>query len=802
MHSSYRKRALAWVLVFLMVLTTAFSNSTIFVNATEDKNIRVASIDDFESYKDDAAVGKAWVKNQWGGDPVSASLATGVSSSTAMKYDYTIGDNGYAGLIKSGTIKTTGYEGISVWYQPDNSGNTLVLQLNVGETSYEYTETLTGTSAKTLQVPFDKFIEKDGTKAFSSATANSIAIYVNKGNSTGDNTLYFDDLGMYYSITPVQSVVLDKTEVSIEIGSTEKLSATVTPDDATDTTVTWETSDASVATVTDGTVSAEGTGTATITATADGVSAYCNVTVTGKAPIILDSFDAGISGWDGALGSNYSDIAGVSYDNLNKALQVAVNYDGTADSEARIYKNYEEGIDLSSRSYLGYHITYPEDLDGKFAAKIYGSSATRTQTDEVDPSVTAATTRTETTTKVPATTQATTQAPATTQATTQAPATTQATTQAPATTQATTQAPATTEAVGNSDGGMYISGSKLYTAGGQEVVMRGVNLAHVFYRDRSATDLQKISDLGANAVRIVLTNGASAANGWQKEKNTPDDIRPLVEFCRANGIVAVLDDQTTTGGDSQSYLDDAVSYWIGMKDFMNEYKDCVILNIANEWSGSWVSSNSNYVPAYKSAIAKLRDAGIENVLMVDAAGWGQDILGLADVAQSLLDADEDKNTMFSGHMYCYGAPSTEGIKERIDAFKNKNLCFCVGEFGWRHKGDNGAQDIDYKTIMSYGQENCAGWLAWSWYGNGAEGSYLAEGDLDMVTADNSLKSPWGTDVAAQWKGATKYNFGGGSQTPSTTQSTNTTQAATTTQSTGGNTDSNGGMYVKVRNQYP
>ena len=136
MHSSYRKRALAWILALFMVITTAFSNSTYYVNATDDKNIRVASIDDFESYKDDAAVGKAWSKNQWG-DSASASLATGVSSSTAMKYDYTIGDNGYAGLIKSGTIKTTGYEGISVWYQPDNSGNTLVLQLNVGDTSYE-----------------------------------------------------------------------------------------------------------------------------------------------------------------------------------------------------------------------------------------------------------------------------------------------------------------------------------------------------------------------------------------------------------------------------------------------------------------------------------------------------------------------------------------------------------------------------------------------------------------------------------------------------------------------------------------
>ena len=52
MHSNIRKRALAYVLAFVMVLTTVFSNSNIFVNATDDKNIRYTSIDDFENYSD------------------------------------------------------------------------------------------------------------------------------------------------------------------------------------------------------------------------------------------------------------------------------------------------------------------------------------------------------------------------------------------------------------------------------------------------------------------------------------------------------------------------------------------------------------------------------------------------------------------------------------------------------------------------------------------------------------------------------------------------------------------------------
>lgn len=91
----------------------------------------------------------------------------------------------------------------------------------------------------------------------------------------------------------VESVTLDRTTLDLTVGDTEQLTATVLPEDATDKTVVWSSSDTSVATVADGLVTALAPGTATVTASAGDRSAECVVTVApaGKSWAVGDLYD-------------------------------------------------------------------------------------------------------------------------------------------------------------------------------------------------------------------------------------------------------------------------------------------------------------------------------------------------------------------------------------------------------------------------------------------------------------------------------------------------------------------------------
>lgn len=85
--------------------------------------------------------------------------------------------------------------------------------------------------------------------------------------------------------TSAEKITLDKTEISISVGDTEQISATVEPEDAENQNIDWYSEDETVATVKEGLVTALKAGKTNIVARIGHVESKCAVTVT-NIPVI------------------------------------------------------------------------------------------------------------------------------------------------------------------------------------------------------------------------------------------------------------------------------------------------------------------------------------------------------------------------------------------------------------------------------------------------------------------------------------------------------------------------------------
>jgi mannan endo-1,4-beta-mannosidase len=277
--------------------------------------------------------------------------------------------------------------------------------------------------------------------------------------------------------------------------------------------------------------------------------------------------------------------------------------------------------------------------------------------------------------------------------------------------------------------GFRVEGTTLYDATGKPFVMRGVNHAHTWYKQDLAAAIPAIAATGANTVRIVLSDGGQ----WTRDDLA--SVQQIIALCDQYKLTVMLEVHDATGSNSTDPLNRAVNYWISIKDALIGKEDRVIVNIANEWFGAW--ETAGWASGYISAIQTLRDAGIKNTLVVDAAGWGQYPTSIFSNGKAVFDSDPLKNMIFSIHMYEYSGGNASTVKSNIDNALAIGVPVIIGEFGHKHSSG----DVDEDTIMSYGQEKNVGWLAWSWYGNGGGVEYL-----DLATGPAGSLTAWGASV--------------------------------------------------------
>src|SRR5690606_38034452 len=88
--------------------------------------------------------------------------------------------------------------------------------------------------------------------------------------------------------------------------------------------------------------------------------------------------------------------------------------------------------------------------------------------------------------------------------------------------------------------GLHIADGRLVERDGTPFVARGVSHAHTWYPSQTPTAVPAIRAAGANALRVVLSGGRWTAN-------TPSDVARVVELCRDNQLVCMLENHDTTG---------------------------------------------------------------------------------------------------------------------------------------------------------------------------------------------------------------------------------------------------------------
>jgi mannan endo-1,4-beta-mannosidase len=302
--------------------------------------------------------------------------------------------------------------------------------------------------------------------------------------------------------------------------------------------------------------------------------------------------------------------------------------------------------------------------------------------------------------------------------------------------------------------GMRVHNGRLVEANGRDLVLRGINHAYTWYASQTGA-FAAIKAAGANTIRLSLAIG----HRW-KPANTTADLVSAIALCKQHRLICILDAHDTMGygqQDGAATIDQAVEYWISVRSALVGQENYVILNVADEPFGynqfrTWTQDTGR-------AIQRLRAAGFQHTIMVDAPDWGQDqSFTMRDTAPVVLAADPSGNTVFDVHMY--GVFNTAAkVQGYLQSFVNRRLPIVVGEFSDNHPYGKPAVD----AIMQYAQKYRIGYLGWSWSGN-TEATYL-----DMVKNFNAkVPTPWGVRFLTGVNGlrtnareATIFGGGGG-----------------------------------------
>ena len=280
-----------------------------------------------------------------------------------------------------------------------------------------------------------------------------------------------------------------------------------------------------------------------------------------------------------------------------------------------------------------------------------------------------------------------------------------------------------------------VIGRSLYDRCGVRVVLRGVNEMIIWSEGRDGVpEFSEIAKTGANTVRIV----------WSSE-GLASELDVAISNALANKLIPMVESVDATG--NLSKVPEVVDYWLqpDVLAVLLKYEADLLLNIANE-AGD-VVWHDEFEETYTTAINRLRTAGLQLPLVIDAPFWGQDIDMLQSTGPDLIEADPLSNLLFSVHTWWFD-PSGRRARRELSQSYSRGLPLIVGEFAQHAVSGCDESPFGYTRLLAEAERYGVGWLAWSW-GGVSNDDCAGQGSFDM-TKDGyfgNWETDWGLEVA-------------------------------------------------------
>ncbi len=279
---------------------------------------------------------------------------------------------------------------------------------------------------------------------------------------------------------------------------------------------------------------------------------------------------------------------------------------------------------------------------------------------------------------------------------------------------------------------LKVNNGKLYDNSGNQLIIRGANVLTLFWDAtgwKSDTDasgdwsktgdytFSQLTQTGANTARIMWRR----SNGYITVPAIALDY--TIANCIKNNMVPMIMMYDVTGPASVADFNKEIDYLVSpdVASVLKKYQTNIIVNLANEWevpnsaTGTGVASDADIRNAYGPAIIRMRNAGINCPLVIDAmAGYASEESTMEDNASYLKSQDVKDNLIFSIH--CYDPINTTkgsqaSMKAVMDWAISNSICFIWGEFNYYGSGGN----VDWQYLIQYAQTTGTGWLEWAWW---------------------------------------------------------------------------------------